>query len=236
MTTTATQNKILDHIHCFKMHLIPKEYLTEEIMTSVVNGQGDTLLHRCALFSFTTSFAELPQELKSEKLLLLRNNQGNTVLHLLIGANHGNEIPSEIIFKNLHVTNKQDTNLLHKLIPTDYDIPKTWFTPKLLDTANSNGETPLQLMAHYRPQDIPNTVTKKQMLIESRDYRSALESIISKGQLTQLNKEIVVRIGLKTLLETNAKAQNKYPQETIKHIYMSTLKNIITTKLKAKTP
>ena len=88
--------EILDLIKNWETNKIPKEFLTEELFTTEVDSQKNTLLHWCAYFSYAESFFNLPESLKQEKYLLLKNDRDATVLHILIEQDNAKEIPPEL--------------------------------------------------------------------------------------------------------------------------------------------
>jgi hypothetical protein len=225
---------ILKLVHQYKVNEIPKEYLTEEIFTQKVNPEKDTLLHRCAQFSFDQSFSKLPENLKQEKYLLLKNGFGETVLHNIIRFNHADEVSEEVIFKNLTVTDNDKNTLLHKLVRTYYKIPEYFFKTNALNLKNIKGETPIHILTISGTSKIPEFVAREQMISQNTRDDSPLDLIIQNRTIKELKKEILARLKFEDLQKSNEKDRYPYSTERLKELHIEAVKYTIEKQLTKK--
>jgi hypothetical protein len=230
--------ELLNLIKNWETHKIPKEFLTEEIFTTEVDSLKNTLLHRCAYFSYEKSFLNLPENLKQEKYLLLKNDMDATVLHILIEQDNAEEIAQELIFKNIENLDLNGNNLLHKLGLSKNVTPPEWFKHPGVNYKNMYLDTPLHLFAAYQAHNIPPCVTRDQLLTTNLAKQSALNLILKTNKLEVLNKKLLTKLKLDDLYQNNNTNPQNYNNEQLKKLYTEaisyTVKKQLTQKKKLK--
>jgi hypothetical protein len=226
--------EIIRSIKNSQIYQIPKEFLDEKVFSMVIDQEGHTILHLCAKYSYEKSFSGLPENLKQEKYLLLKNKFGETVIHTLISNNNNDEIPEGILFKNLDNTDFNGNTLLHKLGLSRFPTPPEWLNSKLLEQQNIHGDTPLHLFSEYQTHNIPPFVTRAQMLIKNSQHRSTLETIFQKHNIEALNPEVLAKLKSEDLEACNKKYREYYSSSKIKKLHTDAISYTIKKQLTKK--
>jgi hypothetical protein len=235
LVNNIKMQEITDLIKNWKTNEIPKEFLTEEIFSSVIDADQNTILHLCACYSCKQSFSKLPENLKQEKYLLLKNNAKSTILHILIEQQNAKEVPQEIIFKNLGNKDTNKNTLLHRLGTSNFPTPIDWFKHPSLTEQNIFFDTPLHIFAKYQPSNIPSIVTREQMLTLNLLQESSLDIILKGKKIETINTGLLAKLKIEDLFKSSTRYPVRYTNAELKQVHTEAISQTIKKRLTEKT-